>query len=249
MSTTDSTPSTNIDLSFFDTALEHMFTTVWYQTKDGQIRSALERSKVYNIDLLLSFTYDEIKGLRFINAKGHHQQLSTGDYKQLNNFRDYVRHMEAKGTPIENFLDITFDDVARYSRSLYCPFDRSNYVATGGTTGGASTPPIPMPTPTPRTRSAKDEFMKGIKRDITIFPTLKNEEFWDQWNCQLKATAHMQDVAEVLSGSYYPSTADAKELFKAKQEFMYTVFECTILTSQGKDIVCQHELTFDAQKI
>ena len=90
--------------------------------------------------------------------------------------------------------------------------------------------------------------MKGIKRDVTLFPTLKNEENWDQWNRTLHATARMQDVAEVLDEHYTPTTPDDSELFKAKQEFMYTVFERTILTSQGKDLVRKHEHDFDAQR-
>ena len=131
--------------------------------------------------------------------------------------------------------------------SNYALFDRSNYPNFS-----SSTPKTSSTTSTPittRSISAKAEFMKGIKRDITLFPTLKNEENWDQWNRSLQAIARMQDVAVVLDERYAPSSPDEVELFKAKQEFMYTVFERTILTSQGKDIVQHHEHDFDAQKI
>ena len=91
--------------------------------------------------------------------------------------------------------------------------------------------------------------MKGIKRDVTTFPILKNDEHWDAWNRQLIATSRMQDVADVLDEHYTPFTTEERDLFIAKQEFMYTVFERTILTSQGKDLICKHENDFNAQLI
>jgi hypothetical protein len=38
-------------------------------------------------------------------------------------------------------------------------------------------------------------------------------------------------------------------LFQVKEEFMYSVFECTLQTSQGKTFERQHEQDFDVQTL
>ena len=133
--------------------------------------------------------------------------------------------------------------------SLYQPFDINNY----NNILGSPTTTSPSTASTTGiftcSKSAKAEFMKGIKRDITSFPMLKSEEHWDSWNHTMHAVARTQDVAVVLDNNYTPTTSDDIELFQAKQEYMYTVFECTVQISKGKDLVRQHETDFDAQTL
>ena len=234
-------------LGQLSTELDHILTLVLEEEKDSSLHLSLQENAVYSLPLLVSFTYDEINKLRFTNSKGNQQHLQIGKTRKIINIKNYILHMDALGTPVTDYLSITKEDFEVFMASNYALFDRSNYPNFS-----SSTPKTSSTTSTPittRSISAKAEFMKGIKRDITLFPTLKNEENWDQWNRSLQAIAHMQDVAVVLDERYAPSSPDEVELFKAKQEFMYTVFEHTILTSQGKDIVWHHEHDFDAQKI
>src|SRR5688500_15646871 len=63
------------------------------------------------------------------------------------------------------------------------------------------------------------------------------------------AQSRAQDIAEVLDPEYIPTTSKDIGLFMGKQKFIYAVFEKTLLTDKGKALVCQHQLTFDAQLI
>ena len=93
------------------------------------------------------------------------------------------------------------------------------------------------------------DFKKGIKRDASLFPTLKDEKQWDNWKRDTTALANAQDVAEVLNKDYKPSTPEDTLLFDEKQKYMYSVFICTLLMDQGKAFVRKYETTHDAQKV
>jgi len=89
-------------------------------------------------------------------------------------------------------------------------------------------------------RSARDpltEFKKGIKRDPSLFPILKDEKQWDTWRHSTVALACAQDMVEVLNPAYHPSDAEQTLLFTEKQKYMYAVFERTLLTDQDKAYV------------
>jgi hypothetical protein len=87
------------------------------------------------------------------------------------------------------------------------------------------------------------------KRDPTLFPTLKDEKFNDNWHCSFVNQARAQDVSEVLDPKYMPMTDKDNDLFIEKQKYVYAVLESKVLTDQGKAIVREYEDTFDAQKV
>ena len=98
-------------------------------------------------------------------------------------------------------------------------------------------------------KSMKDDFMRGVKRDISLHSSFKDEKFWDSWNRCLHTLARTQGVSHVLDAPYMPTTPDETDLFQCQQEFMYSVFERTLLISQGKAFVRAHEHDFDAQTL
>ena len=91
-------------------------------------------------------------------------------------------------------------------------------------------------------------FKKGIKRDTTLFNTLKENKHWDSQKRHIVATARAQEVKEVLT-NYVPITNKDKELFKEKQKFMHSVFDRILLTGKGKAFIQQCENDFNAQAI
>ena len=93
------------------------------------------------------------------------------------------------------------------------------------------------------------EFKRGIKRDATLFPHLKNLKQWDTWYIETKAQARAQDVEDVFNVSYKASTPVDKAIFEQKQKFVYTIFTKTLLTDKGKSLVREHETNFNAQVI
>ena len=59
----------------------------------------------------------------------------------------------------------------------------------------------------------------------------------------------MHDLGNVLDHLYVPSTQEDQELFEEIQIFLYSVFEEVLKTDMGKKLICDHEITNDAQKI
>ena len=80
---------------------------------------------------------------------------------------------------------------------------------------------------------------KDIKREVTSYPTLKDERYFDSFSSSLYVTAKSHDCDEVLDPDYTPSTED-KKLFENKQVFMFSVFNKHLLTDMGKGTVRKH---------
>ena len=102
-----------------------------------------------------------------------------------------------------------------------------------------------------KSRDPVAEFKKGIKRDASLFTVLKDEKQWFNWRHSTVAMARSQGVEEVCDPAFDSSTLSAEEqaLFIEKQKFMYSVFERTLQTDQGKSLVRDHEYNFDAQRV
>jgi hypothetical protein len=57
-------------------------------------------------------------------------------------------------------------------------------------------------------------FKRGIKRDPSVYPTLKNELWNDNWHCYFANHARAQDVSDVPDPTYLPTTSTEKDLFQ-----------------------------------
>ena len=78
-------------------------------------------------------------------------------------------------------------------------------------------------------------FKKGIKREACAYSTLKDEQYFDKFQRDHFITAKSHDVSEILDPTYTAGPSpEEKELFEAKQVFMYKVFNETLLTDMGR---------------
>ena len=102
----------------------------------------------------------------------------------------------------------------------------------------------------PRATSNKKliSFGKGIKREETAYPTLKDERYFDSFSRSLFITAKSHECEDVLEPEYTPSNFK-KELFDAKQVFMFSVLDKHLLTDMGETIVRKYVHTTDAQSV
>ena len=91
-------------------------------------------------------------------------------------------------------------------------------------------------------------FRKGIKREETAYPTLKDERYFDSFSRSLYITATSHECEDVLDPEYTPSNSE-KELFEAKQVFMFSVLDKHLLADMGKTIVRKYVHTTDAQSV
>ena len=78
-------------------------------------------------------------------------------------------------------------------------------------------------------------FRKGIKGEETAYPTLKDERYFDSLSRSLYITAKSHECEEVLHPEYTP-TNSGKELFDAKQVYMFSVLDKHLLTDMEKPL-------------
>jgi len=70
----------------------------------------------------------------------------------------------------------------------------------------------------------------------------------DSWCRSTVAQARAQDISDVLDPLFKPVPAE-KDLFEAKQKYMYAVFERVLWTDKDKALVRSNEADANAQKI
>jgi hypothetical protein len=88
--------------------------------------------------------------------------------------------------------------------------------------------PVPTPAPSPPSLSPVEIFKRGIKRDPSVYPTLKDELRNDNWHHSFVNQARAQDVHDVLDDKYVPNTTVEKDLFQEKQKFHYAILESKV---------------------
>ena len=91
-------------------------------------------------------------------------------------------------------------------------------------------------------------FKKGILREEIAYPTLKDERYLDGFSRSLYITAKSHECEQVLDPDHTPTNAE-KDLFEAKQIFMFSVLDKHLLTDIGKTIVRKYVHTTDAQSV
>ena len=93
-------------------------------------------------------------------------------------------------------------------------------------------------------------FKKGTKREIAAYPSLKDERYFDGFKRSLLIVAKTHECNEVLDPNYTPgSEPEEKELFEAKQTFMFSVFNANLQTDMQKTIVRRYRANTDAQAV
>ena len=175
-------------------------------------------------------------------------KLKKGEMGLIKCFIHYVYYRDEINDPINNeWTKITMDDFDLFRANIsYTP-----------RFGSLATLTFKSPTPTASSSSSStpshgqspvDIFKRGIKRDPSVFPTLKDEKLNDQWHRSFANQARAQDVSDVLDITYTPLSVADVALFEEKQKYLYAVLESKVETAKGKSIIRSYESTYDAQK-
>ena len=124
------------------------------------------------------------------------------------------------------------------------------------TTSSPSPPPSVTasdPRAAPSTHSCSSQllnFKRGINRDISAYPTLKDEKYYESFKRSVLVTARAHDCEEILQPTFRPrGDADSLVLFRLKNDFMYSVFNKCLLSDMGKTIVRKHLDNMNAQRV
>ena len=98
--------------------------------------------------------------------------------------------------------------------------------------------PIPSSRPTGYSPAAYElmGFKKGIKREIAAYPSLKDERYFDGFKMSVLIVEKIHECNEVLDRNYTPGSETEQKLhFKAKQTFMFSVFNANLQTDIRED--------------
>ena len=167
-------------------------------------------------------------------------EMPSTPLQELQNIRKYIQHLMDESD--YDYDDDDFDDPL--SEHNWLSQTRENFRKYVIYNLSDSTESRPISNQKQKLAS----FKKCIKREETAYPTLKDERYFDGFSRSLYITAKSHECEQVLDPDYTPSNAE-KDLFEAKQIFLFSVFDKHLLTDMGKTIVRKYVHTTDAQSV
>ena len=226
-------------------AFDHVLDTVLGTHGSADMKTALEKDGFDNIVVMMSIDDATIEALTYPDPSDATKmvKIKKGDVGTLKIWRDFVINRNAGANPIEkheDWMNITVEEFIAFRMSSI-PRLSSHPNTPASQIGQASTSGSKY--------SLVDLFKRGIKRDPSLFPVLKDENYNDSWHRSFVTQAIAQDVANVLDAQYVPITSEEIDLFKAQQKYVYSILEAKVQTDMGKMIVRDHEHDYDAQSV
>ena len=215
---------------------------------------------VENILDLLSWEEDELKAMPAqqvfsLDDHGQCSYLRTNQTKQICGLITYMKHVVSaymsegvRTDPFHPFSPEEWDHQTSTMMRTFLVQNLPNPIGPEPVTSG----PIPSSKPTAYSPAALElrSFKKGIVREITAYPSLKDERYFDGFKRSLFIVAKTHECSDVLDPNYTPgSEPEEQELFEAKQTFMFSVFNTNLQTDMGKTIVRRHLASTDAQAV
>ena len=220
-----------------DGAMENILTILGAASPTSPIRLALQSDGMTSIQDILGLKQPEIDELSYMIKQDDTPErlfLNRGDRNRLRAVQGYaVWHLSQTGNNMSHgdWEALTQDKFTTYRMS-------SHYIFFDG-----NRPPPPPVTSTVAGHDSVNIFRKGIRRDPSVFTTLKEDRRFEQWNLHTRATARAQDMGDVLDKTYNPVRPEEQALFDEKQHYMFSVFVDKLQTDKGKEIVRLHQAT------
>ena len=215
---------------------------------------------VENVLDLLSWEEDELKAMPAqqvfsLDDHGQGSYLRTNQTKQICGLITYMKHVfsayMSEGVRTDPFCPFSPEEWSHQTSTMMRTFLVQHLPTPIGPEPTISGP-IPSSKPTAYSPAALElmSFKKGIKREITAYPSLKDERYFDGFKRNLFIVAKTHECSDVLDPNYTPgSEPEEQELFEAKQTFMFSVFNTNLQTDMGKTIVRRHLASTDAQAV
>jgi hypothetical protein len=153
--------------------LTYVIVTVMNQPEDGPMAKSLTAAQIDNVEDLGTLLEVDIENLSFIALVGvDPNPMGPGQRGILRAFIAFIRHRANEDNPIgDNWNEITREEFSMYRVGP----------SFNGTIFGSPSPSNPR-TPTAPSTHARDavaDFKRGIKRDPSQFPFLKDDKQWD----------------------------------------------------------------------
>jgi len=221
----------------------------------GPIRTALDNANVTSVGELIRMTQENLDRLEIPDPD------NVGQMMQLpSKYRDEIRAHQAyyKYCSIKNNFDeplpedLTYGKFLVYFDTCYRSSDelpdmaklRADYIVRTGQRNQVPTTPVTTQ------RTPAEEFNRSIKRSKDDYTKLRDTKHWPDWQRKFVVTARAHGLDNVINESYVPLGNDATTLFEAQNNWLFSVLQDLLLTSDGMDIVrsCESQ-TYPAQKV
>ena len=227
---------------------------ILFEDEDHAIFDMLRHNNVRSIHQLCNRDDDGLQALQKETGGDIDFQL----FMELRAARRFIKYAQLNGQTI-NSQFITHLGIEEFEHFVISGWNSSDIdtmrqlPGRNNTNDGSS---LASPTSTNATASIRPkkaepvrDFERGIKRDVTLFPHLKDDAKWDHFRRDFTAQIDAQGLANVIDAAYTPETDDEKRLYELQSKFVYAAFVRILQTDSTKTIVRKHELTKDAKQI
>ena len=227
-------------------AFAHVMDVVINRPSGTPVSLALSLAGITTMNDFLSLSEGDLHNLTYKTVEPEGNKAPTIHYLSIadRNILKYLLYFHIHRNNEYN----TIDDWSKVSKEEFDAFRIDPNFTLNPPVPRASSKHLTPKPPSSSSFSPVDLFRRGIKRDPSLFPSLKDERFNEQWHRSMVTQARAQDVSDVLDPLYIPLNTDDLNLFTEKQKFMYAVLETKVETPKGKAIIRKHESTYDAQK-
>ena len=218
---------------------EHSLTTLLGRDSTSDLGIALRQwvhfQGVHNILDLLSWEEEEIKTVPAqeifsLDDHGQGSYLRTNQVKQMCGLITYMKHVfqeynsgiEVRADPFYPFTPEEWYQHTSTKLRTFLIQHLPNPIGPEPVHSG----PISSSRPTGYSPAAIElmGFKKGTKREIAAYPSLNDERYFDGFKRSQFIVSKTHECNEVLDPDYTPgSEPEEKELFEAKQTFMFSV--------------------------
>ena len=233
--------------------LKYIVETVFDLGPDSTMMQSFQLDNIDSPLDMIALSDSDIDELTFFDKDKKPNFLTKGYKSLIRIFKAYVEYRDMSADPIgsDKWSTISPDEFNKYRLEQYIYYPSGQMSASGNpvtpTRSGSTS--FPSTSSSSSKFSKADLFRRGIKRDPTLFPTLKDEKRNDTWHRSFVIQARAQSVDVVLDSNYVPIANEDIELFAEQQKYVYAVLETTVQTDVGKSIIRKHSATYDAQKV
>jgi hypothetical protein len=146
------------------------------QPVDGPMEKSLAEAMIENVEDFGSLIETDIEKLSFIATAGEDPiAIGPGHQGILRAFIAFIRYCAAQDNPIGD----KWNEITKAEFDTYRVGPSFNGTIFGSPS--VNNPGIPAASST-HARDAFTDFKRGIKRDPSQFPILKEDKQWDGWN-------------------------------------------------------------------
>jgi hypothetical protein len=190
-------------------SFNHILDNVLGRGDGTPLKLSLAEEEIEDVFALSNLTDTDIDSLKYKTKDANDNvvinPIRMADRNLLRAFLHFVINAQMEGNPIvgEAWNAITQEAFDSFRINPKYMVKLTSAFSMPAAPEVPRPPPPPPPKPTP-TFTPTDMLRRGIKRDPTLFPTLKDEKFNDNWHRSFVNQARAQDVSKVLDPHYIP---------------------------------------------